>query len=331
MNSEQNIIDNNVLQEVEDNSGLAEMQQAIDEIEKLKNEQQEITDSEEPPEVEVDKESEESLEQEEGDDKLKEKAPKKEDKLRRLRGEKYKILAEKEAISQENEHLKSLLNQSLTSGTYHYGKSAYADLERAKEYKKRAIEEGDIDALIEADITLTKALNTVNDLEKWASNEEYRVNNDRSSSPQNLQINQEIQHEIASDWLDNHSYLQPNSRNYDPKLANQVAGFVNQLDTNLAQNNQTDAYFSEDYFNTIEKYIASVQNGSPKNTRNLESASHVGGVRNSYASNGNSKSSSSPTQMILTADEKRMAYNAGVSEKDWLKWKLEDLKTGKRA
>lgn len=329
MNSEQNIIDANVLQEVEDNSGLAEMQQAIDEIEKLKNEQEEITNSEETPEVEADQESEEPVEQEAVDDKLKEKAPKKDDKVRRLRGEKYKILAEKDALSQENEHLKSLLDQSLTSGTYHYGKSAYADLDRAKEYKKRAIEEGDIDALIEADITLTKALNTVNDLEKWASNEEYRVNNDKQSSSQNLQINQEIQHEIASDWLDSHNYLQPNSKNYNPELANKVVGFVNQLDTNLARNNQTDAYFSEDYFNAIERYIASIRNEPPKNTRNLESASHVGGVRNSYASNGNGKSSS-PTQMILTADEKRMAYNAGVSEKDWLKWKLEDLTTGKK-
>lgn len=329
MNSEQNIIDTNVPQEVEDNSGLAEMQQAIDEIEKLKNEQQEIITSEETPEVEVNKELEEAVEQEVTDDKLEEKASKKEDKLRKLRGEKFKILAEKDALSQENERLKSLLDQSLTSGTYHYGKSAYADLDRAKEHKKRAIEEGDIDALIEADITLTKALNTVNDLEKWASNEEYRVNNDKQNSSQSLQINQEIQHEIASDWLDNHNYLQPNSKNYNPELANKVAGFVNQLDTNLAQNNQTDVYFSEDYFNRIEKYIASVRNEAPKNTRNLESASHVGGVRNSYASNGTGKSSS-PTQIILTADEKRMAYNAGISEKEWLKEKLEDLKTGKK-
>lgn len=329
MNSEQNIIDANVLHTVEDNSGLVEMQQAIEEIEKLKNEQRDIIDPEETPEIEDDKELEEPIEQEAVDDKLREKAPKKEDKLRKLRGEKYKILAEKDAIIQENERLKSLLNQSLTSGTYHYGKSAYADLEKAKEYKKRAIEEGDIDALIDADITLNKALNTVNDLEKWASNEEYRVNNEKHNPSQNLQINQEIQHEIASDWLDNHSYLQPNSRNYNPELANKVAGFVNQLDTNLAQNNQTDAYFSEDYFNAIEKYIASVRNESPKSNRNLESASHIGGVRNSYASSGNGKSSS-PTQMILTADEKRMCANAGISEKEWLKYKLDDLKTGKK-
>ena len=33
--------------------------------------------------------------------------------------------------------------------------------------------------------------------------------------------------------------------------------------------------------------------------------------------------------MILTADERRMCANAGISEKEWLKYKLEDLKRGK--
>ena len=43
---------------------------------------------------------------------------------------------------------------------------------------------------------------------------------------------------------------------------------------------------------------------------------------NSYAA----KASDVPTKMILTADEKRMCANAGITEKDWLKYKLEELK-----
>jgi hypothetical protein len=321
MNLEENIINTGTPNEVPDNSGLAEIQQAMDEIEKLKNQDYEEEEKSEEPEekVENDKEEESS-------------SPKKEkeaDQLWKMKKSKYRALAEKEALAQENIQLKQMLSESLNSGTYHYGKSAYAHLERAKESKKKAIEAGDIDELIESDIALTKAINTVNDLEKWVYTEEQK----KSQVPEYTEQQQytgynEVQQEMAHDWLDNHSYLQPSSPNYNQKLANQVAGFINNLDANLAENGEMDAFFSKPYFEQIEKYISSIPNEAQKTTKNLESAGHVGGVRNSYSSSVNGKVSS-PTQMILTADEKRMCANADISEKEWLRYKLEDLKKGK--
>ena len=86
--------------------------------------------------------------------------------------------------------------------------------------------------------------------------------------------------------------------------------------------------FSDEYFEHIDNYISKIKKESPKNSKSMNSMAPVGAVRNSYTSSVNGKASSS-TQMILTADEKRMCANSGISEKEWLKYKLEDLKKGK--
>ena len=332
---------------LEDASGLVEIQQALEEIERLKNEDEEVQSEEDPQEGEEDfpeeeagesTEGEVSLERGEEDKDLEDDASKKEpqklDKIWKIKRSRYKALAEKRIALEENARLKEMLAESLDSGTYHYGKTTYSELEKAKEHKKRAIEEGDIDALIEADMALTRAANNVNELEKWQSSSSQnssQVNNEPAP-----EAHDEIEQAIATDWLDNHTYLQPDSREYNPELAVEVSQFINHLDESLAKNGQQDAYFSEEYFEEIDKYIEEVnnriragnKNKAQKNSKNLESAAHIGGVRNSYSSSPSSNSPSSK-QLILTADEKRMCANAGITEKDWLRYKLEDLKKGK--
>jgi hypothetical protein len=326
MNLEQNIISTEGEPEFLDNSGIAEMQQAIEEIEKLKAVEklkaQESEEEENAPEVSEETTEEETINVDEPE----EIPQKKKEELWRAKKDKYRAIAAKEAVMQENERLKQLLNEALNSGTYHYSKSAYSDLELAKENKRQAIAEGDIEGSIEADIALTKALNAVGELEKWSRTETYK----NEKEPQYLDEQQSqvsLAQEIANDWLETHPYLQPSSSSYNPKLANQVAVYVNKLDNDLVQEGREDLYFTEPYFAKIEKFITDVK--QPAQKKNLEGM-HVGGVRNSYASSSavNGKGNS-PTQMILTADEKRMCANGGISEKDWLRYKLDELKKGK--
>lgn len=306
-----------------DNTGLAEIQAALDEIEKLKNQPQE--EEKEATEVEEGKveptEAEEPLEDET-------ELPKKKDKkLWKEIKRKYQVIAEKEALAKENAQLRQMLEESLSSGTYHYGKSAYGELERAKENKKRAIEEGNVDGLIEADLALTKAMNAISDLEKWA----YTGNNKNpDTSPAKATSDYgERETEIITDWLDDHPYLQPTHSKYNANLANQVADFVNRLDNQIARSGQQDAYFSEEYFGAIDNYITELKKGAGKAAKTAEQTAHVGGVRNSYGSSSPTSTSRGTTQIMLTADEKKMCANAGIKEEEWLKYKLEDLKKGK--
>jgi hypothetical protein len=312
-------IDNHEQQIQEDNTGLAEIQAALDEIEKLKNEE---SQKEEKEELEVADEEESATE---ATSEMEIETPKKKDKkLWKEIKRKYQVMAEKEALAKENAQLRQMLEESLSSGTYHYGKSAYAELERAKENKKRAIEEGNVDGLIEADLALTKAMNAINDLEKWA----YTGNSKNPETPQPINNNLEYgetETEIIADWLEDHPYLQPTSSKYNAALAGQVADFVNRLDGTIARSGNKDAYFSDEYFGAIDNYITELRKGNGKAAKTAEQSAHVGGVRNSYSSSPTSRSSGSK-QIILTADEKKMCANSGISEEEWLKYKLEDLK-----
>ncbi|CAB4124216.1 hypothetical protein UFOVP51_77 [uncultured Caudovirales phage] len=318
-----------------DTAGMDEIAEAIKEIERLKNggaQKEEIQEEQEDdvePEEEQEEEKEESQEQEveEEEEPESKKAPKKLDKIWKIKRSRYKALAEKKAVEEENARLKEMLAESLNSGTYHYGKNVYSELEKAKESKRRAIEEGDIDASIEADINLNRAINNINELEKWTASEKQPQ---RQPEPrQSADDYDEIEREKAADWLDDHPELQPNSRQYNLGLATEVSQFIHHLDNGIEARGQRDLLYSEEYFDTIDKYIQDVNNRdkTEKNRKSLGSVGHVGSVRNSYG-NANGKSSKT-IQMTLTADEKKICAAGGISEKDWLKYKLEELQKGK--
>lgn len=342
MTLQQDIGDEGLLDLMDDTTGLLEIQKGLQEIEKLQKSSQEEQDEEvldssegtdsqeevvETGEPEETEEEDISLEEIPEESDKKEKKP---DKYRKLQNDKYRALAEKAAAEERIKELEQMLDDSMSSGTYHYGKNVYADLDKAKEAKRKAIREGDEDAYLEADVALIKAINTVTELEKWAA--ENKTPQKSISVSQNENIDSQIKEEMAMDWLETHPYLQPVSRSYNPALATKVAEFVNQLDSNLERKNNTQAYYTPAYFNTIDKYIDSIKT-SPRKTSNIETLPTVGGVRNSYA--GPNKSASSKTQVTLTADEKTMAMIAGIDEKDWARNKeemrLEELKNRKRA
>ena len=318
-----------------DTAGMDEIAEAIKEIERLKNggtpkeEIQEEQEDDVEPEEEQEEEKEETQEQEaeEEEEPESKKAPKKLDKIWKIKRSRYKALAEKKLVEEENIRLKEMLAESLNSGTYHYGKNVYSELEKAKESKRRAIEEGDIDASIEADINLNRAINSINELEKWTTSE--RQPQRQPEPHQSTDSYDEIEREKAADWLDDHPELQPNSRKYNLNLAKEVSQFIHHLDNGIEARGQRDLLYSEEYFDTIDKYIQDVNNRdkTEKNRKSLGSVGHVGSVRNSYG-NANGKSSKT-IQMTLTADEKKICAAGGISEKDWLKYKLEELQKGK--
>jgi hypothetical protein len=328
MTLEQNIQNEELEQhEAQDTSGLAEIEQALKEIEELQNNSEEQTAEEEYQEEIEEDAPEVPIEQE-----------KKKTKLWKEKKQKYRLIEEKQALHQEILQLKEqarerdeMLNQALNSGTYHYGKSAYADLERAKENKKKAIENGDLDSLMEADVSFNKAMHTINDLEKWA----YSGPQGKGESVQHNNYEQpeysfnEREQEIARDWLEDHEYLNPRSKKYDVNLASKVIDFTNALDTNLQRQGSTDAIFSDEYFDTVDNYIATIRKESPKNLKSSNSVAPVGAVRNSYTSSVGGKSSNT-IQIALSPEEKMMCSNMNVSEKEWLKYKLEDLKNLKK-
>lgn len=303
------------------------MQDIFSKVEALKNPdeeqehdqysaQEDNTDHENSEVVEVSDESEEEEAKE----------PKKRgDKYRKLQNDKYRAIAEKEAAYQKVRELEEMLEKSLSSSTYHYGKNAYTALELAKEEKRQAIREGDEDSLVEADIKIVKALNSIDELEKWAHNSA-PAPQQRQQEPE--ESYNEVYKEIAADWLDSHPYLKPESRRYNHQLAEQVGAFVGNLEDNLHRRGQQDLIFTDDYFNTIDNFITSQRRST---TKSIESLSNVSGVRNNSSVASSRKSY--PDNVKLSKDEMLMAKTfadlGNMPQDTWLKSKIELMKEGR--
>jgi len=318
---------------IQDVSGLDEIQKALQEIERLDSNNSE--DLKEVKEAGSEKESEENSDEDSnesfGEDSIEtetneeSKPRKKKDKtLWKAQRQKYKALSERDELLEENKRLKEMLDESINSEAYHYSKNAYGDLERAKELKKRAIEEGDIDLVMDADIAMTKAVQNINELERWATSEEQKAAQNYKTTNNNAQQQEQAfgykEQEMVRDWLDEHPYLEPTSEQYNPQLANKVANYAQTIENQLTANNRRDLLFSDEYFDAIDEYVGSLRKEESR-SKKIDSVAPVGGVTKNY--NSVTKSKSGPSKVILTADERRMCHNAGLDEKDWLKYKLE--------
>lgn len=325
---------------------MPEVLNIFDGIEKIKGnlpEEEEIIQEEvKEPEEEENQEVEETQDQQDESEEVREpeeeeeitlKSPSKDkkiDKYRKLQNDKYRALAEKEEALQKLAEMEAMLEKSLSSGTYHYGRNVYSELDKAKSDFQKSFNEGDEKGLLDAQLALIKAQTAISDLEKWAAendNKKYYQNNDpvpdKSYQPNNT-YQESLYQEIANDWLDLHPYLKPHSRNYDPKLAGDVNNFITRLDNNLHRNNNEDAIFSEEYFYTIDNYIKSLTTPKRDNSKNIESVSNVGGVRSS-SSAGMVSRSQPKVQIKLTRDEEILADNSDVPREIWLQNKIEEL------
>ena len=335
---------------IEDTSGLKEIQKAMDKINELSDSNQSDSQPEETisenksevePEVQTDDEDEstsqsdsEEVEAISEDDstpdneeeiKKPETRKQKEKKFWKERREKYKALAERDKLVAELEELKSQRDKALEVGNYHYGQNAYSDLEKAKMLKKKAIEEGDIEALTDADIAINRVTNAIDEIERWnAQNQSQPTEKAYNTYQGNTSA---VQQEMAQDWLESHDEINPQSSNYNPQLAQKVGAFINQLDRNIVDSGQSQYYFSEPYFEAIDNHLDKLKTASAKSAP--PSVNNVAGVKKSYQSQPGTQKKNT-VQVKLTADEKNWAEQMGISEKDYLKYKLEDQVNKKR-
>lgn len=329
-----------------DDAAMEEMKKAFQQIEALKQGENPEEEEKEEPLIEEGEEHppEETGSSDKTEDKPDEKPEEKpseppvveDDKKKKtkqplwdLKREKYALLEEKEALAEENRKLKEMLDESVYRGTYHYGKSAYGELDKAIESKKKAFEEGDTDALIKADIALIKAQRAVDDLEGWME-EEKRKNPEKEGekppapeTPAAVKLSP-VQEAMARDWLQENPDLNPSLPSYKQEKARIVSGFIEHLDGYIAQENLQHTLYSDAYFKAIDDFMIDLERPTPTATPSAPTPSpSVAGVRNSY---GTSAPDKQKLAVVLTSDEKRMARNAGISEKEWLKYKIEDLR-----
>jgi hypothetical protein len=263
--------------------GEKQKQQAIDEVVEETPEPEEDSEQAES-EVEAGEEAEEEDFEEEPA--APEEKPKK--KGWQVRDERYALRAKLKAQEEENARLRAAMEESINSEAFYYGKNVFSDLDRAKSIYKAALEDGDANAAVEAQVAITNAQYKVNKLEDWVNAQEQRKQYVSRAQPPIEQVNNasqddatEAYQEVVSDWLQKHPYLKNDSRNYDPKLTKQVTEFADALDFKYSRNNQGHKIGMPSYFNEIDKHISSLR--AQQSSKNLKSLPNVGSVKGSYA------------------------------------------------
>ena len=233
------------------------------------------------------------------------------------------VLADRQKLEQENYQLKNALDGTIDSNTKLYARDLYNDLEKAKSLKKQALLGDDPDLLLEADEIHQKLLHKVNEFESYVSKNPPPENDTDDEKPTGPVEDYEEQIKLtnAQEWLDEHPELVPDSGSFNPKIQKELGAFINKFDRELRKEGREDEILSQPYLDVLEEFVDSVKITKPKDGY---TTSNVGGVRNSF-SNG----SSGTIKVTLTDFDKNYAKNLGITEKEYLKYKIEDIKESK--
>jgi len=296
----------------------------VDGLENLEDlEHANIADEEE---VEVKKEVKKEAKEEEKEDE-----PSEADLLReKYYKEKQKrkgVYADRQKLERENEELKKYLQNTISSNAELYKNNLVSDLEKIKGLRKQALLGEDPDLLIEADDLYYKALMKLNEFEARSG----KIDKPEETEQEELQdiperaekIDEEVLNN-AKEWLNNRPELIEGSKQYNPRIQKAVATFIEEFDGELRRQGRAEDILSEDYLDVLDEFIDTIKVEKPKSGYKTSS---VGSVRNNFSSSGGNTST---IQVKLDSWEKDYAKNLGISERDYLKAKIEDIKESRR-
>jgi hypothetical protein len=296
----------------------------VDGLENLEDlEQANIADEEE---VETQKDVKKEAKEEEKEDE-----PSEADLLReKYYKEKQKrkgVYADRQKLERENEELRKYLQNTISSNAELYKSNLVSDLEKIKGLRKQALLGEDPDLLIEADDLYYKALMKLNEFEarngKIDKAEETEKEETRDIPERAEKIDEEVL-DNAKEWLNNRPELIEGSNKYNPRIQKAVATFIEEFDGELRRQGRAEDILSDDYLDVLDEFIDTIKVEKPKSGYKTSS---VGSVRNNFSSSGGNTST---IQVKLDSWEKDYAKNLGISEKDYLKAKIEDIKESRR-
>lgn len=259
----------------------------------------------------------------------------------KLQRDKYRALqeaanwrAEAEELRTTAANLKAFSDKSNEAAIAHYDSNIQLRIEKAKEKKRKALEEGDTESSLDADIELSRATAKEEELNSWKSQqyhqrkaeEDYyqQQNAVRQRENQNITQNFSEINEPTRNWLQKNTWWLPNSPDFDPGLVQEVTSYANALDMNLHRNGRTNEIMSPSYYNKIDNYIRQMDNDDYSNrgefTVNNSRSNTVSPVRNE----GRNINGRQRERVVVSADEKQMARSLGLTEEQYIKYKKQD-------
>ncbi len=237
------------------------------------------------------------------------------------------VYADRQKLERENEELRKYLQNTISSNAELYKNNLVSDLEKIKGLRKQALLGEDPDLLIEADDLYYKALMKLNEFEARSGKIDKPEETEQEESQDIPERAEKIDEEVldnAKEWLNNRPELIEGSKQYNPRIQKAVATFIEEFDGELRRQGRAEDILSEDYLDVLDEFIDTIKVERPKSGYKTSS---VGSVRNNFSSSGGNTST---IQVRLDQWEKDYAKNLGLSEKEYLKAKIDDIKESRR-
>lgn len=252
-------------------------------------------------------------------------------KLSKLKRERHRLAVEAQKLKEENEALRSYMEHSNQAAMSHYDKNVNMRIENAKKEKLKALEIGDMEAVVEADQQLAEAIADLKSIQSWKTQEALRNQSQQQQQRQSQDYYEEPEVEVNAEteqWIAANPWFNPNSASFDADMFEDVNDYIASLDEHLARTGKQNQQFSRAYFNKINAYVKDAYGISQKRPQPMvmqKASQYVEPVRNrSSVANTPRKET-----IRLSEDEKRMAANLGVSEEAYLIHKKQDMEKQK--
>lgn len=249
------------------------------------------------------------------------------DRLSQVQREKFQYLNALTELQKENEQLKTRTELSEQSAMYQYEEGVAERLEHARELKLQALEAGDIQAQVDADLQLNLATADAVGLNNWKAQQSLLEQQNQVSSQHDEEAYNAVRLNEAANWASQNSWFHPKSEDYDEWTANQVHAYCNEFDNNLYRNGLDALMYTPEYFQVINGHIDALKNNNRSNRRELSMRPYrgaVSAVRNNYG--GQSEYGAQPSYQKLSPSEREVARMLKIDERTYLKHRMKEQK-----
>lgn len=252
--------------------------------------------------------------------------PKKRDssktRINQIQREKYRALHELDQMRSENEQLKQMVDVSSKASLKQYEEGVIRRVERARQMKSSAIESGDVQAQVDADMEMSLAANEMHSFSNWKAQQQVQ----EQYAPQRQPAPAYVENApILNEWVQQNQWFHPESESYDEEMADHVHNYSLALNQELSRMGGQNTIMSPQYFAEIQKEAERFYNNRESensNGRNLNMRTVKGGA--SPSRGGYSNAPRQQQQLRISRDEKDMARRMGVTDKAYIQFRERD-------
>lgn len=234
-------------------------------------------------------------------------------------------------LAGENERLRQLAEEAYQASTFHHANSLELKLKMAKEKKTQAYESGDVSALTDADVEISKINYELQESNKIKAQHDYYLEQQRQqqvNAPSQEQIQNHYREKERANqietqrWMLENPWANPKTRDYNKDLDFYAEKVALDLNNSLSSSGREDLIYSRPYFDEIDNRISQYINQQQNNTRrplNMKAPNvPVSSVRSGTHSQSSSRSSDG-----LTPAEREFAKSLGPDASKYFKKALD--------